>query len=94
MIRNVDLYVDISRTLKDLYKNSRTFQTWNPNFQIPGLSRTCANPVLWVVGHHMQFSWPWVFLNKVVMLFIEENFLSHSVVDGQRMKVETQLLSY
>ena len=37
-----------SRTFKDLYKNSRTFQAWNPNFQIPGLSRfsmTCANPV-------------------------------------------------
>jgi len=36
-----------SGTFKDLYKNSRTFQAWNPNFQIPGLSRfsrTCANP--------------------------------------------------
>jgi len=36
-------------------------------------------------------SWPWEFTNKVLMLFIEENCLSHSVVDGQRIKVETQL---
>jgi len=28
------------------------------------------------------------------MLFIEENCLSDSAVDGQRIKVETQLLSY
>ena len=35
-----------SRTFKDLYKNSWTFQAWNPNFQIPGFSRTCANPVI------------------------------------------------
>ena len=33
-------------------------------------------------------------LNKVLMLFIEENCFSHSAVDGQRIKEETQLLSY
>jgi len=40
-----------------------------------------------------RFSWPREFLNKVLMLFID-NCLSHSPVDGQRVKVETQLLSY
>jgi len=34
------------------------------------------------------------FLNKVLMLFIEENCFSYSAVDEQRIKVETQLLSY
>jgi len=41
-----------------------------------------------------RFSWPREFLNKVLMLFKEENCLSHSAVDGQRIKVETQLLTY
>jgi len=41
-----------------------------------------------------RFSWPREFLNKVLMLFIQENSLSHSAVDGQRIKVETQLSSY
>jgi len=41
-----------------------------------------------------RFSSPREFLNKVLMLFIEENCPSHSAVDGQRIKVETQLLSY
>jgi len=48
LIRNIDLCPN-SRTFKDLYKNSRTFQAWNPNLKIPGLSRfsrTCANPVV------------------------------------------------
>jgi len=31
---------------------------------------------------------------QVLMPFIEENCLSHSAVDGQRIKVETQLLRY
>jgi len=34
------------------------------------------------------------FLNKVLMLYIEEKCLSHPAVDGQRIKVETQLLNY
>jgi len=37
---------------------------------------------------------PREFLNKVLMLFIEENGLSHSAVNGQRFKVGTQLLNY
>jgi len=41
-----------------------------------------------------RFSWLREFLNKVLMLSIEKNCLSHSAVDGQRIKVETQLLSY
>jgi len=41
-----------------------------------------------------RFSWPREFLNKVLMMFIEKNYLSHSAVDGHRIKVETQLLSY
>jgi len=36
-----------------------------------------------------KFSWPREFLNIVLMLFIEENCLSHSAVDGQKIKVET-----
>jgi len=41
-----------------------------------------------------RFSWPREFLNNILVLFIEENCLSDSPVDGQRIKVETQLLSY
>jgi len=40
-----------------------------------------------------RFSSPREFFNKVLMLFIE-NCLSRLAVDGQRIKVETQLLSY
>jgi len=40
------------------------------------------------------FFWPREFLNKLLMLFIEENCLSHSAVDGQKIKGEIQLLSY
>jgi len=40
-----------------------------------------------------RFSWPREFLSIVLMLFIEENCLSHSAVDGQRIKVETQLFT-
>ena len=48
----------------DLYKNSRTFQAWNQNFKIPGLSRTCANPVLvksWKINalSHQQLKVIW-----------------------------------
>jgi len=53
-----------SRTFKDLYKHSRAFQAWNPNVQMPGLSRfsrTCANPVLQLISHiscyYTEYRW-------------------------------------
>jgi len=65
-----------------------------PLFNRPGRNSLGSGPSHAISIKPCRFSWPREFLNKVLMLFIEENCLSHSAVDGQRIKVETQLLSY
>ena len=53
-----------SMTFQDLGQNSMTFQAWNPNYQIPWLSRfsrTGTNPALKEDGRSMRKrNWPWL----------------------------------
>ena len=42
-----------STTFKDLYKNSRTFQAWNPNFQIPGFQGPVRTLLLQCIQKHI-----------------------------------------
>jgi len=59
----------------------------------PGRNSLGSGPSHAISIKSHRCSWPMEFL-KVLMLFVEENNLSHSAMDGQRIKVETQLLSY
>ena len=71
-----------------------TITRYQPLINRPGKNSLGSGPSHAISIKSCIFSWPREFLNKVLTLFIEENSLSHSAVDGQRVKVETQLLSY
>jgi len=67
-----------------------TITRYQPLINRRGRNSLCSRPSNAKSIKLCRFSWPREFLNIVLMLFIEENFLSHSAVDGQRIKVETQ----
>jgi len=65
----------------------------------PLINRTGRNSLSIGPSHAISiksciFSWTREFLNNILILSIEGNCFSHSVVDGQRIKEKTQLLSY
>jgi len=71
-----------------------TITRYQPLINRPGRNSLGSGPSHAISIKSCRFSWPKEFLNIVLMLFIEENCLSHSAVDEQRIQVETQLLSY
>ena len=70
-----------------------TITRYQPLINRPGRNSLDSEPLHAISIKSHRFNWPREFLNKVLMLFIEKNYLSHSAVNGQRIKEET-LLSY
>jgi len=71
-----------------------TITRYHPFINRPGRNSLGSWPSHVISMKSCRFSWPREFVNKVLMLFIEENCLSDSIVDWQKIKVEVQLSNY
>jgi len=70
-----------------------TITRYQPLINRPGTNSLGSRPSHAISIKSCRFSFQGS-SSTVLTLFIEENCLSHLAVDGQRIKAETQLLSY